>query len=107
MKIPRRNFLHLVTGAAALPYLSRVASAQTYPTRPNAVMVGAAPGGPTDTIARNLAPYLRASLRQAIIIEDNGAADGSIAHGRAARAAPDGYTLSLGHNMTHGTKGAI
>jgi tripartite-type tricarboxylate transporter receptor subunit TctC len=70
-------------------------------------MVGAAAGGPTDTIARNLAPYLRASLGQAIIIENNGSAGGSIVHGRTARAAPDGYMLSLGHNMSHGTNGAI
>jgi hypothetical protein len=70
------------------------------------IMVGAAPGGPTDTIARNLAPYLRAFLGQAIIIENNGSAGGSIVHGRTARAAPDGYILSLGHNMSHGTNGA-
>jgi tripartite-type tricarboxylate transporter receptor subunit TctC len=107
MKLRRRGFLHLATGAAALPYLSRVASAQTYPTRSITVMVGAAPGGATDTIARNLAPYLRASLGQPIIIESNGAAGGSIAHSRTARAAPDGYTLSLGLNMTHVTNGAI
>ena len=107
MKLPRRDFLHLATAAAALPHLSRVASAQTYPARPITVMVGAAAGGPTDTIARNLAPYLRASLGQAIIIENNGSAGGSIVHGRTARAAPDGYMLSLAHNMSHGTNGAI
>jgi tripartite-type tricarboxylate transporter receptor subunit TctC len=63
--------------------------------------------GSTDTIARNLTPYLREFLGQAIIIENNGAAGGSIPHGRTARTAPDDYTLSLGHNMTHGTNGAI
>jgi tripartite-type tricarboxylate transporter receptor subunit TctC len=70
-------------------------------------MVGAAAGGPTDTIARNLAPYLRASLGQVIVIENNGAAAGSIVHGRTAHAAPDGYTLSLGHSLSHATNGAI
>jgi tripartite-type tricarboxylate transporter receptor subunit TctC len=107
MKLPRRRFLHLAAGGIALPAISRIARAQTYPARPITIMVGAAAGGPTDTIARNLTPYLRASLGQAIIIENNGAAGGSIPHGRTARAAPDGYTLSLGHNMTHGTNGAI
>jgi tripartite-type tricarboxylate transporter receptor subunit TctC len=107
MKLPRRKFLHLAAGAAALPLSPRVAKAQTYPTRPITIMVGAAAGGPTDTIARNLAPYLRASLGQAIIIENNGSAGGSIVHGRTARAASDGYMLSLGHNMSHGTNGAI
>jgi tripartite-type tricarboxylate transporter receptor subunit TctC len=87
MKVPRRDFLRLATGAAALPHLSRVASAQTYPTRPITLMVGAAPGGATDTIARHLAPYLRASLGQPIIIENNGAA-GVRSHTAAPPALP-------------------
>jgi tripartite-type tricarboxylate transporter receptor subunit TctC len=107
MKIPRRQFLRLTAGAAALPAFSRVVSAQTYPTRPITIMVGAAAGGPTDTIARILAEHLRASLGQAIIIENNGTAGGTIAHGRTARAAPDGYTLSLGHTATHVLNGAV
>jgi tripartite-type tricarboxylate transporter receptor subunit TctC len=98
MKLVRHQFLHFAAGAAALPAASRVALAQTYPSRPITIVVGAAPGRRTDTIARNLAPYLRASLGQPIIIENNGAAAGSIVHGRTARAAPDGYTLSLGHS---------
>jgi tripartite-type tricarboxylate transporter receptor subunit TctC len=107
MKIPRRQFLRLTAGAAALPAFSPVVSAQTYPTRPITLLVGAAAGGPTDTIARILAQYMRASLRQAIIIENNGTAGGTIAHGRTARAAPDGYTLSLGHTATHVLNGAV
>jgi tripartite-type tricarboxylate transporter receptor subunit TctC len=103
----RRQFLHLAAGAAALPATLRVASAQTYPTRPITIIVGAAAGGPTDTIARILAQHMRGSLRQAIIIENNGTAGGSIAHGRTARAAPDGYTLSLGHTATHVLNGAV
>jgi tripartite-type tricarboxylate transporter receptor subunit TctC len=107
MKLPRRGFLHLAAGAAALPAVSRIARAQAYPSRPITLTVGAAAGGPTDTIARILAQHMRASLRQAIIIENNGTAGGSIAHGRTARAAPDGYTLSLGHTATHVLNGAV
>jgi tripartite-type tricarboxylate transporter receptor subunit TctC len=107
MKLPRRQFLHLVAGAASVPAASRVASAQAYPSRPITLLVGAAAGGTTDTIARILAQHMRASLRQAIIIENNGTAGGTIAHGRTARAAPDGYTLSLGHTGSHVLNGAV
>jgi tripartite-type tricarboxylate transporter receptor subunit TctC len=107
MTLARRNFLHLAAGAAALPAVSRVASAQTYPTRPITVMVGAAVGGATDTIARIITQHMRGPLRQSIIIENNGAAGGTIAHGRTARAARDGYTLSLGHTATHVFNGAV
>jgi tripartite-type tricarboxylate transporter receptor subunit TctC len=103
----RRTFLGLAAGAAGLPVLPHIARAQTYPTRPITLLVGAAAGGPTDTIARNLAPFLRDSLGQPIVIEDNGVAAGTIIHARTARSAPDGYTLSLGHNGTHGANGAI
>src|SRR5205823_11775557 len=94
-------------GAAALPAVPRIASAQSYPTRPITVVVGAAAGGPTDTIGRIITERMRASLGQTIVIENNGAAAGSIAHGRVARAAPDGYTLSLGHWGTHVVNGAV
>jgi tripartite-type tricarboxylate transporter receptor subunit TctC len=107
MTLPRRQFLRLTAGAATLPTFSLVATAQTYPTRSITIMVGAAAGGTTDAIARNLVPYLRASLGQTIIIENNGAAGGTIAHGRTAKAAPDGYTLSFGHTATHVFNGAI
>jgi tripartite-type tricarboxylate transporter receptor subunit TctC len=107
MTFPRRKFLRLTAGAAALPTFSRMVSAQTYPTRPITIMVGAPAGGPTDAIARILTQHMRASLGQAIIIENNGTAGGTIAHGRTARAAPDGYTLSLGHTATHVLNGAV
>jgi tripartite-type tricarboxylate transporter receptor subunit TctC len=87
--------------------VSRIAWAQTYPTRPITVVVGAAAGGPTDTIGRVITERMRTSLGQTIVIENNGAAAGSIAHGRVARAAPDGYTLSLGHWGTHVVNGAV
>jgi tripartite-type tricarboxylate transporter receptor subunit TctC len=107
MKLPRRQFLHLAAGAGALPAMSRIAKGQTYPTRPITVVVGAAAGGPTDTIGRIITERMRNALGQTIVIENNGAAAGSIAHGRVARAAPDGYTLSLGHWGTHVVNGAV
>jgi tripartite-type tricarboxylate transporter receptor subunit TctC len=107
MKLPRRTFLHLAAGAVALPAVLRIASAQPYPTRPITIVVGAAAGGPTDTIGRIISERMRAFLGQTIVIENNGAAAGSIAHGRVARAAPDGYTLSLGHWGTHVVNGAV
>src|SRR3974390_2497713 len=84
-----------------------IASAQSYPGRPITLVVGAAAGGPTDTIGRIITESMRALLGQTIVIENNGAAAGSIAHGRVARAAPDGYTLSLGHWGTHVVNGAV
>jgi tripartite-type tricarboxylate transporter receptor subunit TctC len=107
MKLPRRKLLHLAAGAAALPAVARTGLAQVFPSRPITVVVGAAAGGPTDTIARIITERMRVPLGQAIVIENNGAAAGSIAHGRVARAAPDGYTLSLGHWGTHVVNGAV
>src|SRR5262245_6150560 len=107
MQLHRRRFLHLSAGAATLPSLSRLARAQSYPNRPITVVVGAAAGGPTDTIGRIITERMRVSLGQTFVIENNGAAAGSIAHGRVARAAPDGYTLSLGHWGTHVVNGAV
>jgi tripartite-type tricarboxylate transporter receptor subunit TctC len=96
-KIVRRQFLHLVAGAAALPTVSRIARAQVYPSRPITLIVPASAGGPTDTIGRIISERMRKSLGQAIIIENVGGAGGSIAVGRVARAAPDGYTIGIGH----------
>src|SRR3979411_3237263 len=107
MKLPRRRFLHLAASAVALPAAPRVPRAQAYPVRPITIVVGAAAGGPTDTIGRVVTERMRNVLGQTIVIENNGAAAGSIAHGRVARAAPDGYTLSLGHWGTHVVNGAV
>ena len=107
MKCPRRKFLHLAAGAAALLAVSQTAWAQAYPSRPITIVVGAAAGGPTDTIARIITERMRVPLGQTIVIENNGAAAGSIAHGRIARATPDGYTLSLGHWGTHVVNAAV
>jgi tripartite-type tricarboxylate transporter receptor subunit TctC len=106
-KLARRKFIHLATGAATLPIVSRIAKAQAYPSRPITIVVGAAAGGPTDTIGRIVTERMRNVLGQTIVIENNGAAAGSIAHGRVARSAPDGYTLSLGHWGTHVVNGAV
>jgi tripartite-type tricarboxylate transporter receptor subunit TctC len=70
MKLPRRQFLHLAAGAAALPAMSRFAWAQAYPTRPITMIVPFPAGGPTDTIGRIVAEGIRVSLRQPIIIEN-------------------------------------
>jgi tripartite-type tricarboxylate transporter receptor subunit TctC len=107
MRLPRRSFLHLAAGAAAVPAVSRIASAQTYPTRPITMIVPAAAGGSTDVIARVLADRMIGSLRQPIIIDNVSGADGSIGVGRAARARPDGYTIDLGFQGTHALNGAF
>jgi tripartite-type tricarboxylate transporter receptor subunit TctC len=96
MKLPRRKFLHLAAGSAALPAVSRIALAQAYPTRPITMIVSAAAGSATDLTGRLVAERMRASLGQPIIIENVGGADGSIGVGRAARARPDGYTIDIG-----------
>jgi tripartite-type tricarboxylate transporter receptor subunit TctC len=107
MKIQRRHFLHLAAGAAALPAVSRIATAQTYPTRPITMVVPFAAGGVTDTIGRVMAERMKSSLGQPVIVEDVTGAGGAIAIGRVARAAPDGYTLGLGSNASHVAAGAI
>jgi len=96
MKLPRRNFLHLVAGTAALPAVSRLAWAQTYPSRPITMVVGYSVGGPSDTIARIIAERMKSALGQPVVIENITGAAGSIGVGRLARAAPDGYTIGLG-----------
>jgi tripartite-type tricarboxylate transporter receptor subunit TctC len=100
----RRRFLHL---AVALPALPRIARAQAYPTRPITMIVPFAAGGPTDSVARIVVQGMRASLGQPIIIENIGAADGTIGVGRLARALPDGYTIDMGAITTHVLPGAL
>ena len=107
MKLPRRNFLHLAAGAAALPVVPRFALAQAYPTRPITVIVPFAAGGPTDAVGRLLAERMRGALGQSVTVENSSGAAGTIGVGRVARAVPDGYTLSLGIWSTHVVNGAI
>ena len=91
----RRTFLHLAAGAAALPAVSRIAQAQAqaYPSRPVRVIVPFAPGGQTDVVARLIAQKLSDRLGQNFYIENAAGAGGNIGAGRAAQAAPDGYTI--------------
>src|SRR5213080_1188681 len=95
MKLPRRKFLHLAAGAAALPTLSGFASAQTYPTRPVRLIVGFAAGGGADIVARLIGQWLSERLGQQFIIENRPGAAANIATEAVVRAAADGYTLLL------------
>jgi tripartite-type tricarboxylate transporter receptor subunit TctC len=106
VKLPRRQFLHLAAGAAVLPVVPRFARAQTYPTRPITMVVPFAAGGATDVIGRIMAERMKSSLGQPVIVENVTGALGTIAVARVARAAPDGYTLSLGNNSSHVMPGA-
>ena len=93
MKLPRRRFLKLAAGAAALPVLPRMARAQAYPSRPVRVIVPFSPGGQTDVVARLIAQKLSDRLGQQFYVENAAGAGGNIGAGRAAQAAPDGYTI--------------
>jgi tripartite-type tricarboxylate transporter receptor subunit TctC len=104
MTLPRRRFLHVAAGVVALPALPallRSAAAQTYPSRQITLVVPFPPGGSTDVAARIIAERMKPLLGQPLIIENVGGAGGSIAVGRVARAAPDGYTIDIGQWDTH------
>jgi tripartite-type tricarboxylate transporter receptor subunit TctC len=95
MKLPRRNFLHLTAGAAALPAVSRIAWAQAYPTRPVRIIVGFAAGGSADILARLIGQWLSERLGQPFVIENRPGAGTTIATEAVVKAPPDGYTLLL------------
>ena len=95
MKLPRRKFLHLAAGAAALPAVSRIAWAQTYPTRPVRIIAGFPPGSASDVTARLLGQWLSERLGQAFIVENRLGAASNLAAETVVRALPDGYTLLL------------
>src|SRR6516164_3754897 len=95
MKLPRRQFLHLTAGAAALPVLPRIARAQAYPTRPVRIVVGYVAGGPNDIVARLIGQWLSERLGRRFIVENRPGAGGNLATEAVARAPADGYTLLL------------
>jgi tripartite-type tricarboxylate transporter receptor subunit TctC len=94
-KLPRRKFLHLAAGAAALPALSRIAWAQTYPTRPVRIIVGFPPGGVGDILARLMGQWLSDRLSQPFVIENRPGAGSNIGTEAVVRAPADGYALLL------------
>src|SRR6516165_7129922 len=79
MKLPRRNFLHLAAGAAALPAVSRIARAQGYPARPVRILVGYSAGSASDIVARLIAQWLSERLGQQFVVENRPGAGGNIA----------------------------
>ena len=100
MKLPRRQFLHLVAGAAALPVgMSRIARAQVYPTRPVRLIVGFAPGQAIDITTRIIGQWLSDQLGQQFIVENRPGGGGNVGTEAVAHAPPDGYTLlAVGSN---------
>jgi hypothetical protein len=108
VRFPRREFLWLAAGAAALPAVSRIASAQSYPSRLITVIVPSGAGGPTDVIARIVTEHMRGTLCQALVIENVPAANGTLGIGRVSRAKPDGYTIAFSvSSLTHVFNAAI
>ena len=95
MKLARRQFLDLAAGAAALAALSRIANAQSYPTRPVRIVVGFTAGGSTDIGARLIGQWLQERLGQSFVIENRPGAGTNIATESVVRASPDGYTLLM------------
>jgi tripartite-type tricarboxylate transporter receptor subunit TctC len=94
-KLPRRQFLHLAAGAAALPVVSRAARAQTYPSQPVRIIVGVAPGGATDIVARLMGQWLSERLGQPFVVDNRPGGGGNIGTEAAVRAPADGYTLLM------------
>ena len=95
MKLLRRQFLRLAAGTAALPVASRIARAQSYPTKPVHLIVGFPAGGPADIMARLMGQWLSDRLGQSFVIENRPGASTNIATEAVVRSPPDGYTLLL------------
>jgi tripartite-type tricarboxylate transporter receptor subunit TctC len=93
MKLPRRQFLHLAAGAAALPALPRIACADAYPSRPVRMLVGSTPGAAPDVVARLFGQWLAERLGQPFVVENRPAGGGNLAAEPVVRAPPDGYML--------------
>jgi tripartite-type tricarboxylate transporter receptor subunit TctC len=101
MNLPRRTFLHLAGGAAALPAVSRIARAQAYPARTVTIIVPFAAGGTLDVTGRIIGQYMSQVLGSQFIVENVTGAGGTIGTTRAMRARPDGYTILMGTTATH------
>jgi tripartite-type tricarboxylate transporter receptor subunit TctC len=99
MKLPRRQFLHLAGGAAALPAMSRIARAQAYPSRPVRIIVAAAAGGFTDITARLIGQWLTERLGQSFFVENRPGGNNNIGTEAVVRAPGDGYTLLLANSV--------
>jgi tripartite-type tricarboxylate transporter receptor subunit TctC len=95
MTLPRRKFLHLAAGAAALPAVVRIARADTYPSHPVRLVVGFAAGSTTDILARMMGQWLSQRLGQQFVIENRPGAGGNIGAETVVKASPDGYTLLM------------
>jgi tripartite-type tricarboxylate transporter receptor subunit TctC len=100
LELPRRRFLYLAAGTAALPVVSRIASAQTYPTRPIRLVIPFPPGGAFDAVGRPWADKVK-PLLGTVVVENIGGAGASLGAAAVARAQPDGYTILLGGTLPH------
>jgi tripartite-type tricarboxylate transporter receptor subunit TctC len=107
MRLPRRRFLHLAAGIAALPAVSRFAFAQTYPARPITMIVPFAPGGGTDVPARIVGEHMSRTLGQQLVVQNVVGAGGTVGSTRVMRADPDGYTIEMGQMGTHAAAVAL
>jgi tripartite-type tricarboxylate transporter receptor subunit TctC len=107
MNFPRRRFLHLAAGAAALPVISWSAKAQVYPARMITLIVPFPPGGSTDVAARIVADHMSRTFGQQIVVQNVSGAGGTTGSIRAMRAEPDGYTILMGQMGTHAASVAL
>jgi tripartite-type tricarboxylate transporter receptor subunit TctC len=107
MNFPRRRFLQLAAGAAALPAMPRLARAQSYPMRTVTIIVPFAAGGPTDVCARIVGDHMSRTLGQQFIVENVVGAGGTTGSTRAMRATPDGYIIQMGQTGTHAASVAL
>src|SRR4051794_30858798 len=100
MMLRRRQFISLAAGAVALPFVNHAATAQSYPSRPVRLILGASPGGVIDILARLMGQWLTEYLGQSFVVDNRPGGGGTIAIETVAKAAPDGYTLLMVGGMS-------